>query len=71
MAEKRIKMEKAAKAACVMLPEFKITPFNGTSNDWIRFESMFTSLIHSKPLSGKAKNMEPVKPTITTKWLIY
>ena len=49
MAEKKIKMEKAAKAASAKLPELKITPFNGTPVDWIRFQNMFTSQIHLKP----------------------
>ena len=55
MAEKKIEMEKAAKAARAKLPELKITPFNGTSVDWIRFENMFTSQIQSKPLSDEEK----------------
>ena len=51
----KIEMEKAAKAARAKLPELKITPFNGTSGDWIRFEDMFTSQIESKPLSDEEK----------------
>ena len=53
MAEKKIEMEKAAKAARAKLPELKITPFNGTPVDWIRFQNMFTSQIHDKPLSDE------------------
>ena len=48
-------MEKATKAARVNLPELKITPFNGTPVDWIRFQNMFTSQIHDKPLSDEEK----------------
>jgi len=55
LTETKIEMEKAAQAACVKLPELKITPFNGTSVDWIRFENMFTSKIDSKPLSDEEK----------------
>ncbi|KAL9977022.1 hypothetical protein ACROYT_G014383 [Oculina patagonica] len=55
LTETKIEMEKAAKAASAKLPELKITPFNGTSVDWIRFENMFTSQIDSKPLSDEEK----------------
>ena len=55
MTERRIEMEKAAKAARTKLPELKITPFNATSADGIRFENMFTSQIHNKPISDEEK----------------
>jgi len=55
MAEKKIEMEKAEKAARSKLPELKITPFNGTPVDWIRFQNMFTSQIHDKSLSDEEK----------------
>ena len=55
MVEKKIETEKATKAACAKLPELKITPFNGTPADWIRFQNMFTSQIHDKPLSDEEK----------------
>ena len=55
LTEAKIEMEKAAKTARTKLPELKITPFNGTSVDWIRFENMFTSQIDSKPLSDEEK----------------
>ena len=48
-------MEKAAKAAPAKLPELKITPFNGTPVDWIRFQNIFTSQTHDKPLSDEEK----------------
>ena len=70
MAEKKIEMEKAAKAARAKLPELKITPFNGTSVDWIRFENMFTSQIHSKPLSDEEKYgylLELVAPKVRSR----
>ena len=50
MAEKKIEMEKAAKATPAKLPEL-----NGTPVDWIRFQNMFTSQIHDKPLSDEEK----------------
>ena len=55
MAEKKIEMEKATKAAQAKLPELKITPFNSTPVDWIRFQNMLTSQIHNKPLSDEEK----------------
>jgi len=55
LTETKIEMEKAAKAARAKLPELKITPFNGTSVDWIRFENMFTSQIDSRPLLDEEK----------------
>ena len=55
LTETKVEMEKATKAARAKLPELKITPFNGTSVDWIRFENMFTSQIDSKPLSDEEK----------------
>ena len=70
MAEKKIEMEKAAKAACVKLPELKITPFNGTPVDWIRFQNMFTSQIHDKPLSDEEKHgylLELVAPKLRSR----
>ena len=70
MAEKKIKMEKAAKAASAKLPELKITPFNGTPVDWIRFQNMFTSQIHDKPLSDEEKYgylLELVAPKVRSR----
>ena len=67
LTEAKIEMEKAAKAARTKLPELKITPFNGTSVDWIRFENMFTSQIDSKPLSDEEKYgylLEHVAPKV-------
>ena len=70
MAEKKIEIEKAAKAACVKLPELKITPFNGTPVDWIRFQNMITSQIHDKPLSDEEKYgylLEMVAPKVRSR----
>ena len=55
MAEKKIQMEKEAKASTSKLPELKISPFTGTSADWIRFENMFVSQVDSKPISDAEK----------------
>ena len=53
LAEKKIEMEKTAKATRSKLPELKITRFKGTSSDWIRFKNMFTSQIDNKALSDE------------------
>ena len=53
MAEKKIRMEKEASTS--KLPELKISPFTGTSADWIRFENMFVSQVDSKPISDEEK----------------
>ena len=70
MAEKKIKMKKAAKAASAKLPELKITPFKGTPVDWIRFQNMLTSQIHDKPLSDEEKYgylLELVAPKVRSR----
>ena len=55
LVEKKMQMEKEAKASRSKLPELKISPFNGTSADWIRFENMFSSQVDSKPVSDAEK----------------
>ena len=55
LAEKKIQMEKEAKASTSKLPELKISPFNGTSADWISFENMFASQVDSKSISDAEK----------------
>ena len=53
MAEKKLVMETAAKATHTKLPKLRITPFKGTSSDWVRFENMFVRQVHSRPVSGE------------------
>ena len=55
MAEKKLEMEKAEKATLAKLPKLKITPFKGTSSDWVRFENMFITQVHSRPVSDEEK----------------
>ena len=55
LAEKKMQMAKEAKASTSKLPELKISPFNGTSADWIRFENMFASQVDSKSISDAEK----------------
>ena len=38
MTEKKIELERTAKASLAKLPQLKITPFKVTAADWVRFE---------------------------------
>ena len=53
--EKKLEMETAAKANHAKLPKLRITPFKGTSSDWVRFEKMFITQVHSRPVSDEEK----------------
>ena len=53
--EKELEMEKATKSTRAKLPKLTIPKFKGTSTDWIRFKSMFTSQIESQPISNVDK----------------
>ena len=53
VAEKKLEMETAAKANHAKLP--KITPFKGTSSDWVRFENMFITQVHNRRVSDEEK----------------
>ena len=53
--EKKLEMENRAKSTVAKLPKLRISPFNGTAADWIRFENMFISQVHSKPISDEEK----------------
>lgn len=55
MTEKKMEMEKTAKASLAKLPQLKITPFKGTAADWVRFENMFLMQINSRPISDEEK----------------
>lgn len=55
MTEKKMEMEKTAKASLAKLPQLKITPFKGTAADWVRFENMFLAQINSRPISDEEK----------------
>ncbi|XP_028390705.1 uncharacterized protein LOC114515614 [Dendronephthya gigantea] len=55
VAERKFQLEKEAKASKSKLPELKITPFKGTSADWIRFENMFVLQVDSKSISDAEK----------------
>ncbi|XP_028415672.1 uncharacterized protein LOC114539136 [Dendronephthya gigantea] len=53
--ERKLEMEKAASTSHAKLPKLTITSFKGTASDWVRFENMFLTQIHSKPISDEEK----------------
>ena len=55
MTEKKIELQRTAKASLVKLPHLKIIPFKGTAADWVRFENMFLTQINSRPISDEEK----------------
>jgi hypothetical protein len=55
MTEKKLDMEKAGRSTLAKLPKLKITQFNGTTADWVRFENMFITQVDSKPISDEEK----------------
>ena len=70
VAEQKLEMETAAKATHAKLPKLKITPFKGTPTDWVRFENMFVTQVHDKPITPEEKFsylLEMVTPTVRGK----
>ena len=55
MTEKKIELDRTAKASLAKLPQLKMTPFKGTAADWVRFENMFLTQINSTPISDEEK----------------
>ena len=55
MTEKKIEIERTAKASLAKLSQLKITPFKGTAADWVRFENMLLTQINSRPISDEEK----------------
>ena len=55
LTEKMPEMEKAARTTQAKLPKLKISPFNGTVADWVRFENMFVTQVDAKPISDDEK----------------
>ena len=66
MVERRIEMERTNKATHAKLPKLKITPFKGTPADWVRFENMFITQVHSRAISDEKFGylLEMVAPKI-------
>ena len=55
MTEKKIKLERTAKASLAELPQLKITLFKGMVADCVRFENMFLTQSDSRPFSDEEK----------------
>ena len=55
MTEKKLELERQARATTAKLPKLTITPFKGTIDDWIRFKSVFMSQVDKKPISVEEK----------------
>ena len=70
MAKRKLEMEKNARSTSAKLPKLKITPFKGTPTDWVRFENMFVTQVHDKPISEEEKFgylLEMVSPKVREK----
>ena len=70
MTERKLEMERSARATKAKLPELKITPFEGTPVDWIQFENMFRSQVDRQPMSDAEKFgylLEIVSPNVREK----
>ncbi|XP_028410907.1 uncharacterized protein LOC114533565 [Dendronephthya gigantea] len=70
MTQRKIEMEQTARSSTAKLPKLKITPFNGTPTDWVRFENMFLTLVHEKASTAEEKYgflLEMVSPKVREK----
>ena len=70
MTQRKIEIEKTARSSAAKLPKLKITPFNGTPTDWVRFENMFLTLVHEKASIAEEKYgflLEMVSPKVREK----
>ena len=70
MTERKLEMERAAQTTKAKLPKLKITPFDGTSTDWIRFENIFLTQVDRQPISDEEKFgylLEMVSPKVRSK----
>ena len=55
MTQEKMEIEKSARGTTAKLPKLKITPFKGTATDWIRFENIFLTQVHGKPITDEEK----------------
>ena len=55
LTKKKLEMEKAARTTQAKLSNLKISPFNETVADWVRFENMFVTQVDAKPISDEEK----------------
>ena len=65
--QKKLELENNVRATTAKLPKLRITPFKGTPTDWVRFENMFGTQVHNKPISDEEKFgylLEMVSPKV-------
>ena len=65
--QKKLELENNVRATTAKLPKLRITPFKGTPTDWVRFENMFVTQVHNKPISDEEKFgclLEMVSPKV-------
>ena len=55
LTQEKLELEKTNKETYAKLPKLKISPFNGTYSDWVRFENMFVTQVEKKPISDEEK----------------
>ena len=53
--EKKMEMEKSHQIDQTKLPKLKITAYNGTASDLVRFENMFITQVHNENVSDEVK----------------
>ena len=70
LTQKKLELENNVRATTAKLPKLRITPFKGTPTDWVRFENMFVTQVHNKPISAEEKFgylLEMVTPAVRGK----
>ena len=55
LAEKKLEIQYKTKASYSKLPELKVTSFNETMIDWVKFSNMFSSQVLNKGFSDEIK----------------
>ena len=65
----KLEIENKAKSTQAKLPKLRISPVNVTPADWIRFENIFTTQEHEKPISDEEKFRENLLEMVNPKTL--
>ena len=71
--EKKTEIEESHQIDQAKVPKLKITAFNGTAGEWVRFGSMFITQVHNKNVSDEVKFgylLEMVCPKVKDKFPI-
>ena len=55
MTQEKKEIEKSAQGTTATLSKWKITPFKGTTTDWVRFENIFLTQVHRKLITDEEK----------------